>query len=120
GDIGTKDADGFVTIVDRRKDLIIRSGFNVYPREVEEVLIRHPDVGQVAVIGVPDADRGEEVCAVVVARPGHSIDADALVAWGKERLARHKYPRLVRVLPELPVGPSQKVLKRELRRQFSA
>ena len=120
GDIGTKDADGFVTIVDRRKDLIIRAGFNVYPREVEEVLIRHPDVGQVAVIGVPDADRGEEVCAVVVARPGHSIDPDALVAWGKERLARHKYPRLVRVLPELPVGPSQKVLKRELRRQFSA
>jgi long-chain acyl-CoA synthetase len=119
GDIGTRDADGFITIVDRRKDLIIRAGFNVYPREVEEVLSRHPDVGQVAVIGVPDAERGEEVCAVVVPRPGHEIDADELLAWGKERLAGHKYPRLVRVLPELPVGPSQKVLKRELRRQFS-
>jgi long-chain acyl-CoA synthetase len=119
GDIGTKDADGFITIVDRRKDLIIRGGFNVYPREVEEVLIRHPDVGQVAVIGVPDAERGEEVCAVVVPRPGHQVDPGALVAWSRERLAGHKYPRLVRVLPELPVGPSQKVLKRELRRRFS-
>jgi long-chain acyl-CoA synthetase len=119
GDIGTKDADGFVTIVDRRKDLIIRGGFNVYPREVEEVLARHPDVGQVAVIGVPDAERGEEICAVVVPRPGHSIDVDALLAWGRENLARHKYPRLVRVAPELPVGPSQKVLKRELRRRFA-
>ena len=120
GDIGSKDADGFVTIVDRRKDLIIRAGFNVYPREIEEVLARHPDVGQVAVIGVPDADRGEEICAVVVPRPGHEIDVDALLAWGKENLAHHKYPRLVRVLPELPMGPSQKVLKRELRRRFSA
>jgi long-chain acyl-CoA synthetase len=120
GDIGTKDAEGFITIVDRRKDLIIRAGFNVYPREIEEVLIRHPDVGQVAVIGVPDAERGEEVCAVVVPRPGHEIDADALRAWGKERLAGHKYPRLVRIVPELPVGPSQKVLKRELRRRFSS
>lgn len=119
GDIGTKDADGFVTIVDRRKDLIIRGGFNVYPREVEEVLSRHPDVGQVAVIGVPDAERGEEICAVVVPRPGHSVDVDALLAWGRERLGRHKYPRLVRVVPELPMGPSQKVLKRELRQRFA-
>lgn len=119
GDIGTKDADGFITIVDRRKDLIIRAGFNVYPREIEEVLIRHPDIAQVAVIGVPDAERGEEVCAVVVPQPGHEIDVDALLAWGKEHLARHKYPRLIHVLPELPMGPSQKVLKRELRRQFS-
>jgi long-chain acyl-CoA synthetase len=119
GDIGTKDADGFITIVDRRKDLIIRAGFNVYPREVEEVLSRHPDVGQVAVIGVPDDERGEEVCAVVVARPGRDIDTDALLAWGRENLAHHKYPRLIRVLPELPMGPSQKVLKRELRRQFA-
>ena len=77
GDIGTKDADGFVTIADRRKDLIIRGGFHVYPREVEEVLARYPDVGQVAVIGVPDADRGEEI---VVPRSGHSIDVDALLA----------------------------------------
>jgi long-chain acyl-CoA synthetase len=117
GDIGTKDADGFIAIVDRRKDLIIRAGFNVYPREVEEVLIRHPDIAQVAVIGVPDAERGEEVCAVVVPADGREIEVGALLAWGKERLAHHKYPRLVRVLPELPMGPSGKVLKRELRRQ---
>ncbi|WP_432838372.1 long-chain-fatty-acid--CoA ligase [Dactylosporangium sp. CA-092794] len=119
GDIGTKDADGFITIVDRRKDVIIRSGFNVYPREVEEVLARHPDIGQVAVIGIPDTERGEEVCAVVVARPGHEIDVDALRAWGREQLAHHKYPRLVHVLPELPMGPSQKVLKRDLRARFT-
>lgn len=118
GDIGTKDAEGFISIVDRRKDLIIRSGFNVYPREVEEVLARHPDVAQVAVIGVPDEERGEEVCAVVVPRPGHEIDVEDLRAWGKERLAHHKYPRLVHVFAELPMGPSQKVLKRELRERL--
>lgn len=119
GDIGVKDADGFISIVDRSKDLIIRAGFNVYPREVEEVLARHPDIGQVAVIGVPDEERGEEVCAVVVPRPGQEIDVDALLAWGRSELAHHKYPRLVHVLPELPMGPSQKVLKRELRARFT-
>ncbi|GAB2878720.1 long-chain-fatty-acid--CoA ligase [Nocardioides pacificus] len=119
GDIGRKDADGFVEIVDRKKDLIIRGGFNVYPREVEEVLARHPDVAQVAVIGLPDPERGEEVCAVVVPLPGTSIDADELRAWAKERLAGHKYPRLVEVVDELPLGPSHKVLKRELRRMLA-
>jgi long-chain acyl-CoA synthetase len=119
GDLGTKDSDGFLAIVDRRKDLIIRGGFNVYPREIEEVLARHPDIAQVAVIGLPDAERGEEVCAVVVPAAGREIDTDALLAWGKERLAGHKYPRIVHVLPELPMGPSAKVLKRELRTRFS-
>ncbi len=119
GDIGTKDADGFIAIVDRRKDLIIRAGFNVYPREVEEVLSRHPAIGQVAVIGIPDAERGEEVCAVVVPAAGQSIDVDSLLAWGKEHLAHHKYPRVVHVLAELPAGPSGKVLKRELRLRFA-
>jgi long-chain acyl-CoA synthetase len=80
GDIGVKDEDGFVHIVDRVKDLVIRGGFNVYPRDVEEVLARHPSVGQVAVIGVPDETYGEEVCAVVVPADGVVFDADELVA----------------------------------------
>ncbi|PRY28265.1 long-chain acyl-CoA synthetase [Pseudosporangium ferrugineum] len=115
GDLGTKDADGFITIVDRKKDLIIRGGFNVYPREVEEALARHPAVVQVAVIGVPDDVHGEEICAVVVPDPG-GVTAEELIEWSKERLGRHKYPRQVRFAESLPMGPSFKVLKRELRR----
>jgi long-chain acyl-CoA synthetase len=118
GDLGTKDEQGFITIVDRKKDLVIRGGFNVYPREVEEALARHPAVQQVAVIGVPDAVHGEEICAVVVPDPG-GITADELIAWSKERLGRHKYPRQVRFVDSLPLGPSHKVLKRELRRTFA-
>lgn len=114
GDLGTVDGDGFVTIVDRKKDIVIRGGFNVYPREVEEVLARHPGVAQVAVIGVPDPVHGEEICAVVV--PASPVTVDELVAWSKEHLGRHKYPRQVRFVEALPLGPSHKVLKRELRR----
>ncbi len=120
GDIGTKDGAGFITIVDRKKDLIIRGGFNVYPREVEEVLMRHPALAQVAVIGVPDAEKGEEVCAVVIPLEGASVDADDLVAWSREQLGRHKYPRHVEVVESLPMGPSHKVLKRELRVRFGS
>jgi long-chain acyl-CoA synthetase len=117
GDLGTKDADGFITVVDRKKDLIIRGGFNVYPREVEEVLARHPAILQVAVIGLPDETHGEEICAVIV--PSGQLDTDELREWAKERLGRHKYPREYRIVDELPLGPSGKVLKRELRRRFS-
>ncbi|HEX5560801.1 MAG TPA: o-succinylbenzoate--CoA ligase, partial [Nocardioidaceae bacterium] len=118
GDIGTKDDDGFISIVDRKKDLIIRGGFNVYPREVEEVLHRHPGVAQVAVVGVPDDQQGEEVCAVVVAAaPG--LDGDEVVAWARERLGGHKYPRRVEVVEALPMGPSHKILKRELRARLA-
>jgi long-chain acyl-CoA synthetase len=123
GDLGTKDARGFLRIVDRKKDLILRGGYNVYPREVEEVLVRHPDVEQAAVVGVPHATHGEEVLAVVVAREGAGTgeaDAEALLAWVGERVARHKRPRLVRYVDELPLGPSRKVLKRELRDRFAA
>jgi long-chain acyl-CoA synthetase len=119
GDIGTIDEDGYISIVDRRKDLVIRGGYNVYPREIEEVLARHPDIGQVAVIGVPDEERGEEVCAVVVPAPGRTVDPAEVVEWSRERLGKHKYPRIVHVVDELPLGPSHKVLKRELRKQFS-
>ncbi|TYC06700.1 long-chain fatty acid--CoA ligase [Micromonospora sp. WP24] len=122
GDLGHKDADGFVTIVDRKKDMIIRGGFNVYPREVEEALARHPAVGQVAVIALPDPRHGEEICAVVVpdpGGPGAPSEAD-LIDWAREHLGRHKYPRQVRYVDALPIGPSHKVLKRELRRTMTA
>jgi long-chain acyl-CoA synthetase len=119
GDIGRKDAEGFVWIVDRKKDLIIRGGFNVYPREVEEVLMRYPGVVQVAVVGVPDHEKGEEVCAVVVPTSPDAVDADALVDWAREQLGRHKYPRRVEIIDALPLGPTRKVLKRELRAQLS-
>ncbi len=117
GDLGTKGADGFITIVDRKKDLVIRGGFNIYPREVEEALARHPAVVQVAVIGVPDPVHGEEICAVVVPDPG-GLTEQELIEWSKERLGKHKYPRQVRFVEALPMGPSFKVLKRELRRTF--
>ena len=119
GDLGTKDADGFVTIVDRLKDMVIRSGFNVYPTEVEEALLGHPEISEVAVIGLPDPVTGEEVCAVVVPAPGAMPDADEIIAFARERLGRHKYPRRVEFVSSLPLGPSHKVLKRELRRRFA-
>jgi long-chain acyl-CoA synthetase len=120
GDLGTKDADGTLRIVDRKKDLIVRGGFNVYPREVEEVLARHPAIEQVAVIGVPDARYGEEVLAVVVLRDGEpAASADELLAWARERIAGHKRPRRVAFVDALPLGPSRKVLKRELRERFT-
>jgi long-chain acyl-CoA synthetase len=120
GDLGTKDERGFIRIVDRKKDLILRGGYNVYPREVEEVLVRHPAVDQVAVVGVPHPTHGEEVLAVVVpAADQPRPDADELLAWVGERVARHKRPRLLRFVDELPLGPSRKVLKRELRDRFA-
>ncbi|MEV4344862.1 long-chain fatty acid--CoA ligase [Actinoplanes sp. NPDC049596] len=119
GDLGTKDENGFIAIVDRKKDLVIRGGFNVYPREVEEALARHPAVHQVAVIGVPDAVHGEEICAVVVTDEG-SITADELIEWSREKLGKHKYPRQIRFAETLPLGPSFKVLKRELRKTYGS
>ncbi|NGN64735.1 long-chain fatty acid--CoA ligase [Streptomyces sp. A7024] len=115
GDLGVRDPDGFLRIVDRKKDLIIRGGFNVYPREVEEVLARHPAIAQVSVIGLPDESRGEEICAAVVLRQGAAATPGDLADWARERLGKHKYPRIVRLLDDLPLGPSGKVLKRELR-----
>ena len=112
GDVGYRDADGFFFIVDRKKDLIIRGGFNVYPREIEEVMATYPGVAQVAVVGLPDEHYGEEIHAVVVCAADQSIDADALREWVKERVGQHKYPRTVHVRESLPLGPSGKVLKR--------
>jgi long-chain acyl-CoA synthetase len=115
GDIGQFDGDGYLSIVDRKKDLILRGGFNVYPREVEEVLLMHPAVAQVAVIGVPDERLGEEVKAFVVRRPGIELAEDELVAWAREQMAAFKYPRTVEFRDALPMNATGKVLKRELR-----
>jgi long-chain acyl-CoA synthetase len=115
GDLGVIDDDGFLSIVDRKKDLILRGGFNVYPREVEEVLAGHPGVAQVAVLGFAHDVLGEEIAAVVVRSPeGADLDAATLIAWSQERLGRYKYPRRVEFADALPLGPSGKVLKREL------
>src|SRR4051794_8307771 len=114
GDLGTEDADGDIRIVDRKKDLIIRGGYNVYPREVEEVLYEHPDVVEVAVIGVPDEHFGEEVAAVVALRPGAELDPAQFRAWAKERLSAYKVPRLFQVMDTLPKGPTGKILKRAI------
>jgi long-chain acyl-CoA synthetase len=115
GDIGVRDPQGWFKIVDRKKDMIIRGGFNVYPREVEEVLYAHPAVAEAAVIGVPHESHGEEVKAVVALAPGAALTADELVAWTRQRLAAYKYPRIVEFVAALPKGPTGKILKRELR-----
>jgi long-chain acyl-CoA synthetase len=115
GDIGIIDADGYVSIVDRKKDMILRGGMNVFPREIEELLMTHPSVALAAVIGVPDDRLGEEIKAFVVLKPGAALEADDLIAWSKEQLAAYKYPRTVEMRDSLPVGPTGKVFKRALR-----
>ncbi len=115
GDLGYFDSDGFLFIVDRIKDLIIRGGYNVYPREVEEVLYAHPAVAEAAVIGVPDARLGEEVHAVVAVKPGRTVTEAELIEFVRQKLAAYKYPRTVEFRDALPKGPSGKVLKKELR-----
>jgi long-chain acyl-CoA synthetase len=115
GDIGQLDADGYLSIVDRKKDMILRGGFNVYPREIEEVLLTHPAVAMAAVIGVPDPRLGEEVKAVLVRRAGASVTAEELTAWCREQMAAFKYPRIVEFRDALPVSATGKILKRELR-----
>ena len=115
GDIGTLDAEGYLSIVDRKKDMILRGGFNVYPREVEEVMLTHPAVSLVAVIGIPDERLGEEVKAFVVKKPGAEITEGELQAWCEEQMAAYKYPRQIEFRTELPTSATGKILKRELR-----
>jgi len=114
GDLGRVDAEGYFSIVDRKKDMIIRGGLNVYPREVEEVLYEHPAVAEAAVIGVPDQLLGEEVAAVVTLKPGASADPDQLREHVKRQLAAYKYPRHVWIVDALPYGGSGKILKRAI------
>jgi long-chain acyl-CoA synthetase len=117
GDIAIMDSDRYFYIVDRTKDMVIRGGFNVYPREVEEVMMQHPAVSMVAVIGIPDEQYGEEIKACVVLKDGESVTASALIAWTKERLAMYKYPRHVEFMTSLPMNASGKILKMALRKQ---
>ncbi|WP_342355508.1 AMP-binding enzyme [Streptomyces ipomoeae] len=114
GDLARQDADGYLYIVDRKKDMIIRGGYNVYPREIEEVLHEHPAVALAGVVGVPHQELGEEVTAAVVLRPGARATAEELRQYVKDRVAAYKYPRTVWLMDKLPMGPSGKILKREI------
>ncbi|MBJ7330158.1 MAG: long-chain fatty acid--CoA ligase [Solirubrobacteraceae bacterium] len=116
GDMATRDEDGYYFIVDRKKDMIIRGGYNVYPREIEEVVYEHPAVLEAAIFGVPHDEFGEEIACAVVAKPGQTIDPGELQAFVKEKVAAYKYPRVIQVIGELPKGPTGKILKREIDR----
>ena len=120
GDIGIIDADGYLAIVDRKKDMILRGGYNVYPRELEEVIITHPAVSLCAVIGVPDERLGEEVKAFVVLKQGAELSADELIKWCKTQFAANKYPRYVEFRDSLPIGGTGKIIKRALREEVAA
>jgi long-chain acyl-CoA synthetase len=115
GDMATVDEDGYFFIVDRKKDMIIRGGYNVYPREIEEVLYEHPAVSEAAVVGVPDESLGEEVAAAVVLKAGAEAGADEIRAFVKERVAAYKYPRRIWFTDELHKGPTGKILKRDIK-----
>lgn len=114
GDLAKIDEDGYFFILDRKKDMIIRGGYNVYPREVEEVLYEHPAVAEAAVVGVPDKEWGEEVGAAIALKQGAQADVDELREYVKERVAAYKYPRRIWLVPELPKGPTGKILKRAI------
>jgi long-chain acyl-CoA synthetase len=116
GDLGKMDAEGYVYIVDRLKDMIIRSGFNVYPREVEEILMTHPDVSLVAVVGIPSEEHGEEIRAYIVPKAGATPTAEAIREWSSQQMAAYKYPRDIVFESSLPMTATGKILKRELRR----
>lgn len=118
GDAGYMDRDGYVYIHDRVKDMIISGGENVYPAEVESAIYGHPDVADVAVIGVPDDTWGEAVKAVCVPKPGHTVEAASVIAWARERIAGFKVPKTVDVIPELPRNPTGKILRRALRAPY--
>jgi long-chain acyl-CoA synthetase len=115
GDVGTMDDDGYFYIVDRTKDMILRGGFNVYPREIEECMIEHPDISLVAVVGVPHESLGEEIKAFVVPTEGTDPSPEEIVHWCRERLAAYKYPRIVELRDSLPMTATGKILKKELR-----
>lgn len=114
GDVGRIDEDGYFYVVDRTKDLIIRGGYNVYPREIEEVLYEHPAVAEAAVIGIPHKSLGEEVGAAIALKKGAAVTADDLREYVKARVAAYKYPRLVWLVDTLPKGPTGKLLKRQI------
>ena len=114
GDIGYRDGDGFYYVVDRKSDMIIRGGENIYPREIDEVLYQHPAVAAAAAVGIPDELYGEEVTAFVVLKESGSVTENELINFCRERLADYKCPKTVRLVEEIPKGPTGKLLKREL------
>ncbi len=116
GDVAVKDEEGFFFIVDRTKDMIIRGGLNVYPREVEEVMMTHEAVSLVAVIGIPDEKMGEEIKACVVLAEGATLKEEELISWTKSKIADYKYPRTIEFMDALPMSATGKILKKELRR----
>jgi acyl-CoA synthetase (AMP-forming)/AMP-acid ligase II len=115
GDVGVLDERGNLRITDRKKDMFIIGGFNAYPAEIENMVSAHPAVSQVSIVGVPDERMGEVGYAFIVLRPGQTVDAEALLAWSRERMANFKVPRYVQVVDALPLNASGKVLKYELR-----
>ena len=115
GDLATMDSEGYVFIVDRKKDMVISSGYNVYPREIEEVLYEHPKVLDVAAIGVPHPKRGEVLKVYVVVKPGARLNSEEILAWCKEKLAPYKVPKEIEFTESLPKTNVGKVLRRELR-----
>lgn len=117
GDVGTMDANGYVRITDRIKDMYIAGGFNCYPAEIEKILAEHPGIGMAAVIGLPDERMGEIGKAFVVPRSGHTLDPDSVIEWAKMNMANYKVPRIVELVSELPLNASGKVVKTELRQQ---
>ncbi|MBC7899347.1 MAG: AMP-binding protein, partial [Saprospiraceae bacterium] len=117
GDIGIMDDDGYLAIVDRKKDMILRGGYNVYPRELEEIIMTHPSVSLCAVIGVPDDRLGEEVKAFVVLKHGEKVSEAAFIEWCKGQFAANKYPRHVEFRDNLPIGSTGKIFKRALREE---
>jgi long-chain acyl-CoA synthetase len=119
GDVGRLDEDGYLYIVDRIKDLIIRGGFNVYPRDVEDALVEHPAVAMAAVVGAPSASHGEEVVAFVSLRPGATLEAAQLVDWSRERIGGYKYPRRINVVEAIPLTSVGKVDRKALRAQLT-
>ncbi|MDZ7674912.1 MAG: FadD3 family acyl-CoA ligase [Acidimicrobiales bacterium] len=120
GDIGVLDADGNIKITDRLKDMFITGGFNVYPAEIEAILHTHPDIAQAAVVGVPDERMGEVCAAFVIPRAGASLASDDVISWSRDNMANYKVPRLVRLVDELPLNASNKVLKFELRERAAS
>ena len=120
GDIAVADDEGFISIVDRKKDMIIAGGVNIFPREIEEVVAEYPDIHEVAVVGVPDDVYGERVAAFVASRSGAPVDTKSLEEFVRSRIARFKVPREWHVVPELPRNPSGKILKRDIREAYVA
>lgn len=118
GDLARMDSEGYIFIVDRKKDMVIRGGYNIYPREIEELLYEHPAVIEAAVYGIPHPDLGEEVAAAVVVKPGEAVTGDDIRSFIKEKVAPYKYPRVIRIVDDLPKSHTGKILKRELREQL--